>query len=341
VRRAWLCGSLPGTTPAEAIELALSRLGRHLLFVPGGETSRPNWAATITQRLAETDLFAVAKPGEYTDYKDLLVLSPTTNLDKLDLGYYDQYLIESEVARRLCRVHGLACTFQMGMVSPFDQSMITVGPGRHLRYRRKFEAATLRDIMRIHMADETVIFQLEAPYELCGALKAPSFVRQIVTRRMVANLTHFVQLCPPGLRIGIHPCLGDLNHQAMGELVTLAPLIDWVNELCDQWPDGYTLAYVQLPLCPGDRPPVLDPGWYTDLKRLRVPAGTRVVLGMCHEGVATSDLWPILTLADSLLARAVDVGASCGLALRGNRTLDDVHKILDQQAELCDAPTKR
>jgi hypothetical protein len=333
VRRAWLAGSLPGKTPRQAMELALSTLGSSILFLPGGDTKRPEWAVSIVKELAKTELFTIARHGDYTDYDDLMYLSPTGDLRDLDLGYTEIYLEESEIARRLIREYGLALTFQVGMASPFSQSTITVGPGRHLRYYKAFIQATLRDIMRIYTHDETVVFQIEAPYELVGALKAPQIARSLVIRKMVAHVINFVQLCPQGMRIGIHPCLGDMHHEARGHLPRLAGLVDWVNELCDTWPRGYTLAYVHLPLCEGSRPPVTDPGWYTDLKRLRVLPGVRVVAGLCHERVTTAELRPVLALADSLLHRSVDVGASCGLAR--NRPMDDVYTVLKQQRELC------
>jgi hypothetical protein len=332
VRRAWLAGSLPGDTPRQAMELALTALGSSILFLPGGETRRPEWAVSITKELAMTDLFTVARPGDYTGYDDLMYLTPTGDLRDLDLGYAEIYLEESDIARRLIWEYGLALTFQVGMASPFSQSMTTVGPGRHLRYYKAFIQATVRDIMRIYTHDETVVFQIEASYELVGALKAPAIARSLVIRKMVAHVINLVRLCPQGMRIGIHPCLGDMNHEARGQL-RLPTLVDWINELCDTWPRGYTLAYVHLPLCEGSRPPVTDPAWYTDLKRLRVPTGVRVVAGMCHERVTTAELRPVLALADSLLYREVDVGASCGLAR--NRSMDDVYTVLRQQKELC------
>jgi hypothetical protein len=336
VRRAWLAGSMPGTTAEQAIDLALSTLGPYLLFLPCPFIGRPDWAASVSDELAQqTELFSVMKKGERTDYDDLTILSPRGDLSSLDLGYYDIYRRESEIAQRLIKSYGLALTTQVGIASPFDQSMITVGLGRHLRYHKLFIQATLRDVMKIYTHDESVVFSIEAPYELIGVLKSPGMARSLVIGKMVAHVVDFVKQCPQGMRIGIHPCLGDLNHQSKANLPHLAPLVDWVNELCDTWPRGYTLAYVHLPLCEGARPPVVDPGWYTDLKRLRIPQGVRVVMGCCHEHVTASQLRPIVGLADSLLGRTVDVAASCGLALRGSRTIEDVYTVLHQQADLC------
>jgi hypothetical protein len=336
VRRAWLGGSLPGNTPEQAMTLALDELGPYLLALPGGETRRPNWAASIVDELAQTSLFTIAKPGEGTDYDDLPQLAPVNgDLSTLDIGYYTIYQAESPIAHRLVTQRGLALSFQVDIAGPFDLAMFTVGPRRYLKYYKAFEAATLRDIMAIFTHDETVLFQLSVPLELVGSLTVPAMARHLVTRKLVKKITDFVSLCPVGLRLGVHLCLGDYHHKAKGHLPQLAPLTDFANTLLDTWPPGYPLAYLTLPLAEAELPPVLEPAWYTDLARLRALTGVRIVLGICHEKVTTGALRPIVTLADSLLKQEVAVGASCGLALRGSRTLDDVRTILRQQRELC------
>jgi len=336
VRRAWLGGSLPGSTPEQAMTLALDELGPHLLALPGGETRRPNWAASITDELAKTSMFTIAKPGDGADYDDLPQLAPVNgDLAALDLGYYSIYQAENPVAHRLVTQRGLALSFQVDIVGPFDQAMLTVGPRRYLKYYKAFEAATLRDIMAIFTHDETVLFQLSVPLELVGSLTVPAMARNLVTRKLVKKITDFVSLCPPGLRLGVHLCLGDYGHKSKARLPQLVPLMDFANTLLETWPAGYPLAYFTLPVAEAEVPPVLEPSWYTDLARLHVPTGVRVVLGVCHEKVTTADLRPIVAIADSLLKHQVVVGASCGLALRGSRTIDDVHLILRQQRELC------
>jgi hypothetical protein len=331
-----LGGSLPGTTPAEAITMALDILGPNIQYMPGGEIGRPDWAASIAQELAQqTTHFQPAKAGGWTDYDDMPQLAPLGDLSAVDLGYYRHYQDESPIIAQLARERRLALSVQVGIASPFDLAMIALGPTRHFRQVKPLIKATVREMTNIYTADETVCFQIEAPYELCGALAVPQIARTLATRKLVRKVIDLVRECPQGMRFGIHPCLGDFHHKAKGKLPQLTPLVDWVNELIDQWPGGYTLAYVHLPLAEGYRPPVTEPSWYVDLARLRVPAGVRVILGCCHERVTTSDLHPVVSMADTLLHRTVDVGASCGLALRGKRTVEDVYTVLHQQAELC------
>ena len=335
MRRAWLAGSLPGATPDRAMTLALDTLGPHLLALPGGETSRPNCQASISLELAQIPLFAVAKQGDWSTYDNPLLLYTVGDMETLDLGYARLYQQESPIARQLITNYGLSLSYQVSITSPFTLATMVVGPGRALRWYTSFEQATIRDIMQIYLDDNTVIFQVEALLELCGTLAAPNFVRSVVLRKMARRVVDFVLQCPPGIRIGLHPCLGDINHQARGQISRLTSLVAFVNEIMRQWPSGYSLAYVHLPLSEASRPPVTDPAWYTDISRLAVPDTVRIVAGLCHELVTVDELRPIINVMDALLHREVSVGASCGLGLRGGRTMDDAHTVLRQQRELC------
>lgn len=344
MRKAWLAGSLPGETPAEAMSLALDILGDRLLALPGGEVGRPIWAASITEELADNPLFRVTRPGANTNYDDLTQLAAAADLDNLDLGHYSRFMIENPIAQFLLRDRQISrflaredldIPFQVGFPSPFDQTLISVGKARYLKYRKAFTAATLRDVQRIHAMDPTVLFQIEAPLELIGILEMPRIARPVLTRRMARQITGFVRQCPAGIRMGVHLCLGRLNNRPKVALDQLAPLVDLGSAIVEHWPSNATLAFLQLPLAAGYMPPPLGLGWYTDLLRLNVPTDVRVILGLCHERVTTAQLRPILEAADVLLGRTVDVGASCGLALGGERNLDDVRTILTQQAQLC------
>jgi hypothetical protein len=303
--------------------------------MPGGTTAQPVGVLALADRLAHHPAFELARNGDHGSRESIKQLTPIGSLDTLDLGYVDWYRQESTLVAALARERRLALSFQLRIISPFDLTMTVLGPGR-IKYAAAFERATLRDVMQIYTQDETVLFLIEAHQELAGVLKAPGIARALVTRKLVRKVTDFIRACPQGMRFGIHPCLRwPLARRKSTGLMQLAPLVDWINELIDQWPPGYTLAYVHLPLAEGYAPPSTEPSWYIDLARLRVPAGVRVVLGCCHPDVTTSALRPILSMADSLCHRTVDVGASCDLALRGPRTLDDVYTVLHQQAELC------
>lgn len=327
--------------------LALDTLGEHLLALPGGEVGRPIWAASITEELAASPLFDVVRQGNYTDYDDFTQLSAAGDLKKLDLGHYHRYVNESRIASILLHERGLDMLFQVGFPSPFDQTLISVGKLHYPKYRKAFADATLRDVRQIYADDPNVILQIEAPFELIAVLSAPRALRRLVARQMARGyITRFAEKCPAGARIGVHlmPCwcshrcafvVGRLNNRAKTHLTELAPLVDLGNEIITGWPDNVTLEYLHLPMSSGFLPPVLDPAWYADLERLDVPPEVRVIVGVCHERATTHQLRPIVEFADKLLDRTVDVGASCGLALSGDRTLADVHAVLNQQAELC------
>jgi hypothetical protein len=336
-RRTWLAGSLPGKTPTEAMTLALDHLGGTLLGLPAGETSRSNWTISIAEELAQrADQFKVIKEGDNTDYNDLTQLAPIDDLHDLDLGYYTVYTTERNTARELVGAYELVpLPFQQGIPSPFSLAGTAVGLRRSLRWYPKFAAATTRDIARIYAEDATVIFQIEAAWDLVAVLITPGFARSVVIHRLVDRLVELVSSCPAGANFGMHLCVGDMNHRAKGRLPQLLPVVDFINVLCERWPAANPLVYVHVPLAEANLPPVLEPSWYVELSALAVPPVTRIVAGLCHERVTTEQLRPVLDVIDVACGRQVAVGASCGLALRGDRTMDDVYTVLNQQRELC------
>lgn len=340
VRRAWLAGSLPGETPYDAMQLALDTLGPWLYALPSGETSRPMGIHSVVNDLADTGLFGIRSTGDFiegapVDYNHMPQLAVTRDLRTLDLGYYDLYRIESKIAKELIIQHNMALSYQVGIPSPFSLAMTALGPARALRWLKEFSNATAHDVAQIYNSDETTLFSIEASWELTGMMALPAAARGIAIRRLISRIVDFIALCPAGMRIGVHPCLGDLQHTARAQLPRLGLLVDWVNELVKQWPTGYTLAYVHLPLAEGASPPVLETSWYTSLTRLRIPAGTRVIAGLCHEAVTAAELMPVVRFMELLLRRAVVVGASCGLAPRGTRTAEVARIVLEQQRTLC------
>ena len=47
-----------------------------------------------------------------------------------------------------------------------------------------------------------------------------------------------------GSRFGLHLCLGDMNHRALGRLPDASPLVLLATAVAARWPDGRHLHYV-------------------------------------------------------------------------------------------------
>ncbi len=68
-RHAHLVGSIPGDTPREAMQLAMTTLGPQLRSLPDGETGeRRNWIISIIESLRAHPDLELAKEGDGSDY---------------------------------------------------------------------------------------------------------------------------------------------------------------------------------------------------------------------------------------------------------------------------------
>jgi hypothetical protein len=177
-----------------------------------------------------------------------------------------------------------------------------------------------------------VLFQIEVPAELVFMTKAPGPLRPAMAGWLGGIVANLAAQSPAGSRFGVHLCLGDLGHQALGRLRDTGPLVLLANAIGSRWPDGRSLEYVHAPLAAGEDPPPADPAFYRPLRRLALPDGTRFVAGLLHEGRSVDELRPLLAEIESLLGRWVDVAAACGL---GRRSPQAAQEIMRQGAAMC------
>jgi hypothetical protein len=150
--------------------------------------------------------------------------------------------------------------------------------------------------------------------------------------RGVANLA---RNAPEGARFGVHLCLGDLNHRALGRLSDVAPLVALANAIGSLWPVGRPLEYVHAPFAAAEQAPPASPEWYSALRKLRLPADTRFVAGIAHEDQELTVQRGLVSMLDELIGDRVGVSTSCGL---GRRTPEAAAKALDRVRELSALP---
>lgn len=154
----------------------------------------------------------------------------------------------------------------------------------------------------------------------------------IVAARVLARrITVLAQGAPEGSRFGVHLCLGDLGHRAMGSIADTAPLVQLANAVARAWPAHQELRYVHLPLAHGERPPSTDPAFYAPLGRLRLGAGTRVFAGFAHEAQDVPTQFLIRDMIEVAVGRPVGISSSCGL---GRRAPEAARALLDRIALL-------
>ncbi len=344
-RYAHLVGSTPFRDAPEALDIFAERLGGRLRTVPDGETGeRQNWILELIESFRSHPDLEVVKTGDWSDYDKIPVFRVRKGHrltgDSLDLGYL-RHFNESwpEYAKRRAsfgaeQTDG-APRFQVGIPGDLNLSAFSLGgPLGGLRHRGAFRDATLRDIRAIHaIAGDAVVFQVEVPFEQVGMTMAPSLFHRPAASFLAGGIARLAREAPEGSRWGIHLCLGDMNHRALGRLSDSAPIVKLANAIVRTWPAGRPLDFIHAPLAAAVEPPPLEPEFYEPLRGLRLPPGTRFIAGFLHEGRTLDEQRVLRDQLDGLLGSPVDVATSCGL---GRRSREDALATIDLAAALSD-----
>jgi hypothetical protein len=353
-RRAHLVGSLPGANAVEAMELAVSKLGPSLATLPDGETGeRRNWIISMIESLRDHPDLELARAGDWSDYDRVprfrLRRGHRLYAASLDLGITSAAAAARPTFLALRDGLGIGAgpggegaaggeagplRFQVGIPGDIDLALFVFGPAGPVRQRRPFTealAATMYQIARSYGDD--VLYQIEIPAEVVLLGRAPARVRPLLAGQLGRQVAALAQGAPPGARFGLHLCLGDMNHQALGHISDASPLVQLTNAVSAHWPSDRTLQYVHLPLAEADAPPATDAAFYRALADLRLGPGVRVIAGFAHEGQDLETQRTIRGLIESAVGSAVDVSHSCGL---GRRSPQSAVAALDRLAELLD-----
>ncbi|HEX8819881.1 MAG TPA: hypothetical protein VF794_08165 [Archangium sp.] len=324
-RNIHLVGSLPFDSTAEAMEAALTQLGERLRSLPDGETgARRNWIMERVESFRRHPDLELVREGDWSSYDKTPVFGirrgHALRGESLDLGYMAAFEAGYPLFLERRRALGLTSAelaYQVGIPGDFDVALFTLGPKGPFLHREPFTEATLRELREIHArGGQDVVFQLEVPAELIFTTRMPGLLQEPMARFLAAGISRLAARSPEGARFGLHLCLGDLNHRALGRMRDVSPLVRLSNAVVRSWPAGRSLDYVHVPLAGGIEPPPVEPAFYEPLRRMRLPSRTRFIAGFVHEKQPLEEQRRVLALLEGLVGRTVDVAASCGLGRR-------------------------
>jgi len=337
-RRAHLVGSLPGGSAEEGMSLAIDTLGPLLASLPDGETGdRHNWIIHIIESFRSHPDLELVSDGDWSDYDKI----PRFRVRKghhlygasLDFGHVEAAAKSLPVFELLkAKAQRSDLVFQVGTPGDFDMAMFTLGPAAALRHRRAFTEATLNEVRQVNaLADGDAVFQIEVPAELVLLAKTPRVGQPALARLLGGQIAALASGAAPATRFGIHLCLGDMNHRALGRMRDASPLVALTNAIVKAWPADRALDFVHAPFAAADDPPPLDESFYAPLARLAMPSRIRFVAGIAHEDQPLADQLRIRATIDRALGRPADISTSCGL---GRRTTEAATAALDRIREL-------
>jgi hypothetical protein len=317
-------GSLPAPDASAAMQQALDALGGRLRTLPDGETGeRFHWIIHRIEGLRDHPDLEVRREGDWSDYDRTPQFKEraghTLSAAALDLGYARAFE-ESWPAFQVARATvdgGERLAFQVGIPGDMDMALFVLGPQGALRRKAPFTGATLAEITAIHArAGSDVVFQIEIPVELVGVARAPAALQPALATALARGVAGLARKSPEGARFGVHLCLGDMNHRALGRMRDTAPLVALANAIARAWPAGRPLEYVHAPFAAAEQPPPTAPRWYAPLDRLKLGPRTRFVAGFAHEDQDLADQRFIRELIERSVGGRVDVATSCGLGRR-------------------------
>jgi hypothetical protein len=327
-RRAHLVGSIPGTSAAEAMEAALSRLAPHLLTLSDGETGARAWwiGACIRNLDANPDVeLTSGGQGNFASYQDVpqyrLRDRATLSAANLEacLPYEQAFTSSYSVFRDLRVKYGRPdLPFQVGIPGPLDLAVDAFGfeVGFDPRYYQPSLEATVAQVKIAAAGGEDVLFQLETPAALISVVMAGDAAAADTARQLAATTIQLPAAVPAGTRFGVHLCLGDLNHKSMVGMRDIAPAVLLANELAAAWPPDRTLEFIHVPFAAAEEPPTFDPAFYQALTSLEIPDLVRFIAGCIHESLSSDEQVELLRLIENRAGREVDVAAACGLGRR-------------------------
>lgn len=333
-------GTIPSASVEDAVSWMLDAAAPRLWSIPDGEPGeRNNWIKPVIDAFRGSPALQLTVDGDWSSYSSLpeFRIRPGASLsaDDLPLPYAANARTSWPIVRELCERHGRSdLPFQVDIPSDLHMTRFTFG-AEGLEQRPLFAAATVREIAAIReQIGDDVVFQISAPAEMVFTTLAPADGQAAVAAEMARGLADLVAATPPGTRVGVHLCHGDMNHVALGGMDTTAPLILLANALADAWPDGRPFEYLHAPLAAGQTPPPLDAAFYAPLGDLRLPAGTRFVAGLAHEDQSLGDQLIALAHVDAALGQAADVATTCGL---GRRSREAAAAAIERTVELAAA----
>lgn len=330
-----LVGSVPLASAEEVFRQASAILGRRLTKLPDGETGhRRNWinfqyAVLSRNPLLEfdgppidVDAFVQERDGqgaEYTFTRLCLREGAAAESLHIDALGYAEHAIRSYARFSALKQEGVIpqeTRFQVSLPTPLAPMALFVAPRHLLQVYPAYAAALQRELAQLLAAIPTdqLAIQWDVAVEFAlweGLFPPPPGDWKTMLLDQLARLASFV---PPEVQMGYHFCYGDRGHKHFVEPKDTSNLTEVAQGLLARI--RRPLHWLHLPV-PRDRD---DVGYFAPLSALRLPAETKLFLGLVHytDGVAGASR---RIAAARQVVDAFGIGTECGLGRRNPSTI--------------------
>lgn len=316
-----MVGTLGQRDVATGMALATATVGKYLSTIPDGEPGdRADWVTRYVEDLGNQPGVKTLKRSAFDKVPMRpwhgAIYSGQITEDTLALPYARHAAAAVPVLRDLIHASGYFHRLQVDIPGPLDLGLFCHGPLIY-RYYETHVAAAARQTDAIEALTGTrPVYQLSIPLETYAVAMAPSALRPTVATALAARLSAFIQHTQPGTEWIVHLCVGDPHGKPLVTLKDTAPLVELANAIWREWPAGYRLNALHLPLGDGTHPAPADPAYYDSLRRLVLPIEVHISAGLAHLGSELADQQTALDEAERAAGRVLGVSTPCGLGRR-------------------------
>lgn len=323
-RSVHLVGSLPAELAPDldsGMRWVLDHTESDLIGLPSDHTR--DWILGYLTSRMDHPAFTVLREGDGSDYDHLPVCrvrpGHTLTPEDVTLGKPEHVRLAMQARRRLQAELPAVPPLLVGIPSPLDLAVFTMGVRhgmRHLRVYRAMITAEISEITRYY-GPKDVLLQWETPAALYLMTRATRGIRGALAQVLARQIFHTISATTfDTTQWIVHLCHGDLRHQALFAPATLDPAVRLTNALAKLAArEGFPMPRVHIPMAYGDQPPPRHRGFYAPLQTLA--DGVPLIAGLVDEQHPMESETALRRTEHSLGRRVDGVAAACGHGRRG------------------------
>ena len=224
-----------------------------------------------------------------------------------------------------------ATRFQASLPTPFGVLGMAMQQDDVPRLLPYYEAHFLRDVAAIASAipHRELAFQWDAAVEVIEVLERhrPELAQVFPAEAVARHLARLCNAIPREAEVGIHLCYGNPNGKHVIEPKDTAVMASFVDMLTPKLERILNWLHVPVPI---ERD---DPAYFAALHAMKLPAGTRLYLGLVHPGDGIEGARRRIAAAKTAVAD-FGVATECGMRLVPKADLPRVLDLHRQAARL-------
>jgi hypothetical protein len=284
--RVHLVGSVPLPTVAEVMSTCAERLGDTCHRLPDGEAG--GWvnlpAATLSQAIGLELVSSRIFPGTTHEVRTWR-LQPGTAPDAVRYaatGYVDTARSSYAEFARLRAAGRIApgTRFQVGLPTAYATIAMSLVPEDVVDVLPGYERLVLGEVDAISrmIPHAELALQWDVALEVIDVLEnqKPVIAARLGPGGVAATLARACNRVPDDVEVGVHLCYGNPGGKHILEPTDLGKLVDLSNRLLAQLARRLTWLHMPVPIARA------DDAYFAPLRRLALPAGTELFLGLIH-----------------------------------------------------------